>query len=366
MRPHQPAAAGSGPARVRPQHDEDAMRPRLLLTFSCCMAFLIARPAFAGQGYLVTMAGNGVAGSSGDGGQALHASMTPTDITFDANGNIFFLDGSSVRKVRPDGVITTVATLPETGAGLAVAKDGTLFVAMSSELRRIAPNGAVATYPETVTGLAMGPDGSLYMADPTHHRIRRMVSGVVSTFAGTGIAGDCWNPAGLPALTSSCLQTPRDVVVGADGTVFLTDIGNHKTWLVKNGEMRLLSLYTSVPFARTALGPDGNLYGLLEDGNLMEAAKAAQVDQNYTYFVAATAPMGTTVTSSPTTRCSTPLLISTSIPRATWSLPTPSTIACAGCASQARPRDLPTTTTTATQNSSGGTARQARMSSGGE
>jgi hypothetical protein len=253
------------------------------------LSLLAAAPVFAQQGYLVTMGGNGIAGSSGDGGQALSASLTPADITFDASGNIFFLDGQSVRKVRPDGVITTVATLPATGTGLAVAKDGSLFVAMSSELRRIATNGAVTTYAETVTGMTLGPDGSLYMADPTHHRVRRMASsGVITTFAGNGTAGDCLQTEAGIAAVSPCLTTPRDIAVRADGTVFITDVGNVRTYLVSNGQMHLLAISASVPFApaRIALSPDGStIYGLLANGNAIEAAQARQLWENYAGWV---------------------------------------------------------------------------------
>jgi hypothetical protein len=65
-----------------------------------------------GAQVIVTVAGTGVGGYSGDGGPATNAKMEePTAIAFDKDGNLYFSDGaiSRIRKVTPAGIITTVA-----------------------------------------------------------------------------------------------------------------------------------------------------------------------------------------------------------------------------------------------------------------
>ena len=57
-----------------------------------------------------TVAGNGTAGHSGNGGQATAAELSnPTGVAFDAAGDLFISDGANVRKVAPDGVISNYA-----------------------------------------------------------------------------------------------------------------------------------------------------------------------------------------------------------------------------------------------------------------
>ena len=64
------------------------------------------------EGIITTIAGNGTAGYSGDGGSALNASINfPAGLAVDANNNVYIADRNNhrIRKVSPDGIITTVA-----------------------------------------------------------------------------------------------------------------------------------------------------------------------------------------------------------------------------------------------------------------
>src|SRR5438309_319740 len=67
----------------------------------------------AAPGTIITVAGNGTAGFSGDGGPATQAAVgTALHLAFDAAGNLFIPESGDVRRVRrisPDGIITTVA-----------------------------------------------------------------------------------------------------------------------------------------------------------------------------------------------------------------------------------------------------------------
>ena len=69
----------------------------------------------ASAGVITTIAGNGTASYSGDSGQAVSAGVSPNDIAFDAQGNIYIADGGNARVRKVDastGIITTIAGLP--------------------------------------------------------------------------------------------------------------------------------------------------------------------------------------------------------------------------------------------------------------
>ncbi|MCL4762026.1 MAG: hypothetical protein KJ018_09670, partial [Burkholderiales bacterium] len=199
-------------------------------------------------GVIRTIAGNGVEGFSGDGGLAVNASIDIngwdfTGVAAGADGSVYFLDRSNarVRRVDPAGIITTIAGggpqgplgcqmfegLPATQGclfnaqgGVAVAADGTVFVAAFSSVIGVRPDGTafVAAGDQFVGGssgdgglarlarldqpiaLAVGPDGSLYIGDSDNRRIRRVSpGGVITTFAGGGSNGNGDGVDGLPA-----------------------------------------------------------------------------------------------------------------------------------------------------------------------
>lgn len=161
------------------------------------------------EGMISTAAGNGTAGFSGDGGPATSAQLyQPSDVAVDFEGNLFISDlvNHRIRKVTPDGVISTVAGMGSAGLG------GDGGQATSAQL----------TYP---VGVAVDGTGNLFIADTGNHRIRRVTpNGVISTVAGMGIAGSSND--GSQA-TAARLNRPTGVIVNAAGDLFITDSGNH-------------------------------------------------------------------------------------------------------------------------------------------
>src|SRR4029077_5454964 len=82
------------------------------------------------SGIITTVAGDGSAGFSGDGGPATSAQMrAPAAVAADGAGNLFIADYNNgrVRKVSPDGIITTELTI--TTLGLTLDRAGNLFIA---------------------------------------------------------------------------------------------------------------------------------------------------------------------------------------------------------------------------------------------
>ncbi|HOU91499.1 MAG TPA: hypothetical protein PLU22_10675, partial [Polyangiaceae bacterium] len=125
------------------------------------------------------------------------------------DGTVFFPDGDYiyrylVRKVTPDGLVYTVA-----GSGT----------------RGYSGDGGPATAAQLsqVRDVAVGPDGSLYIADGGNHTVRRVdPNGIISTFAGTGVAGSTTE--GSPAAESP-LSSPTSVAVGPDGSIYIGQSG---------------------------------------------------------------------------------------------------------------------------------------------
>ena len=177
------------------------------------------------QGAISTVVGTGESGFGGDGGPALEAKLqgpvgqaaSPSGkIAMDAEGNLYIADSGNqrVRKVTPDGVITTVA-----GSGAEEGEIGEGVPAVEARLAR-------------PTDVALGPDGSLYIADTDHSCIRKVdPAGLLHTVAGVcGEAGDSGD--GGPAKEAR-LSRPFGIEVGADGTLYVADTYNHRIRVVR-------------------------------------------------------------------------------------------------------------------------------------
>src|SRR5262249_21576152 len=88
------------------------------------------------DGVINTVAGNGVLGSGGDGGPATGAQLTsPAGIAGDRNGNLYIGERSRVRKVTPDGLISTIAN--EGASGIAADERGDLYLAADPRILKI-------------------------------------------------------------------------------------------------------------------------------------------------------------------------------------------------------------------------------------
>jgi uncharacterized protein (TIGR03437 family) len=164
----------------------------------------IRRVASADQ-RIRTWAGNGQPDLNGDGGQAAQASTgRPKAVIFNTAGDLFFsyATGSGVRRIRPDGVILPFAGRPQLGfAGDNGAATEALF------------NG--------VDGIWFDTPGNLYLPDQFNHRLRRVApSGVVATFAGTGIEGASGD-GGLAM--NARLSLPSHSVADRAGNIYLID-----------------------------------------------------------------------------------------------------------------------------------------------
>jgi hypothetical protein len=179
--------------------------------------FVVAR-VDAVTGAITVYAGNGTSATSGDGGPATSASITgPAALAIDQrNGNLYIADGRQsanlVRLVNGNtGIITTIAgTGSICSSPTASCGDG--GPASSAQFYR--PNG-----------IALDAAGNVYVSDTLDNRIRRIdaVTGIITTVAGTGVAG--YSGDGGPA-TAATLNVPFQVIVDNAGDILFADSGN--------------------------------------------------------------------------------------------------------------------------------------------
>ncbi|HEY3238593.1 MAG TPA: hypothetical protein VGL92_03430, partial [Acidimicrobiia bacterium] len=169
------------------------------------------------SGIITTIAGTGVAGYSGDGGQATFAQLDdPRGLALDGAGNLYVSNAEgtpvpSVRKISPSGVITTVAGGNPAGYS---GDGGPATAARLNEPRSIAVRGS-----------------SLYIADSINNRIRRvnLSTGIITTVAGTGRSG--FGGDGGPA-TAARLAEPRGLALTLSGDIVILDTNNNRVRLM--------------------------------------------------------------------------------------------------------------------------------------
>lgn len=160
-------------------------------------------------GVVTTLAGSAGLSGSQDGTGAAARFRKPGALVLDKAGNIYVLDDDTVlRKITPDGAVTTVATVPRwisssgypdmaepnssapVVGGLAVGDDGSVYV-LSGNIRRVSPAGVVTNFagdPFTWrAGATMSQDaaGNMYVVAPNQPVVFRVTpAGEIGAFAG--------------------------------------------------------------------------------------------------------------------------------------------------------------------------------------
>jgi sugar lactone lactonase YvrE len=235
-----PGSSGDGPAAAA------QIMPSALTADTAGNLFFISGTRvrkLSTAGIVTTVAGDGSSGRSGDGGPAASAQLGfPDSLAVDSHGNLYIGDEANlnIRKVSQDGIITTVAGAPLTGAaGLAFDSAGNLYVSDSNPLsdgidcsciRKISPTGSITTLAAPGVfeprALAVGAGDNLFVAASNGYILKLSPDGVTSVAAGTGSAtffGD-----GGPAI-SALLDSPTGVAVdGRTGIVYISDTFNHR------------------------------------------------------------------------------------------------------------------------------------------
>lgn len=233
---------------------------------------LIATQVQAGN--IITVAGNGTAGYSGDGGPATSAAFKlPVEVVVDSSNDVYIADANNycVRKLNNvSGVITTYAGICgssgfsgdggaatsaklKTAVSVAVDNSGNLYVADYNDqrVRKVDASGNISTLAgigssgfsgdggsataaklSNPRGVTVDSVGNVYIADNGSHHVRKVdTSGIITTVAGTGTAGYSGDGG---AATSAKLNGPFRVAVDSSDNLYITDNGNHCVRKVDN------------------------------------------------------------------------------------------------------------------------------------
>jgi sugar lactone lactonase YvrE len=220
----------------------------------------------APDGTITTVAGNGSAAYNGDDRPAVEASLKwPHDVTVDERGILYIADSAHhrIRKVGMGGRISTVAgtgVAGSTGDGgqatsaqirnpksVALYGDFLFFTSLEHKVRRVnlttgvirtvagrgtagySGDGGQATAAQLNSPQRMDIDsqGNLYIADSDNNVVRRVdaSTGVIRTIAGRGERGSSGD--GGPA-TDARLNRPRGLALQGDNVLYVADSNNHR------------------------------------------------------------------------------------------------------------------------------------------
>lgn len=199
---------------------------------------LIMSSASAGSWTISSVAGTGVAGFSGDGGPALTAEINdPYGVVRGPDGALWFCEhnGHRIRRIAPDGTISTVAGTGERGFAGDGGPAATAALNLPHEIRFDAA-------------------GHLYIADTANHRVRRVdaQTGIITTVAGSGTRGYAGD--GGPAVQAA-LNGPHSIQFGPDGRLYICDVGNH---VIRILDLDTEMIETFAGTGRPGTTPDGS------------------------------------------------------------------------------------------------------------
>ena len=222
---------------------------------------------------IMTVAGNGTAGYTGDTGAATAATLKgPRDVFIDPSGNLYIADTDNnvIRRVTPgpDGVVNggageTITTIAGNGAatncisgspatsgclnapnGIFVDGAGVLIADTSNQQVKLVSGGTFTTIAGTgaasdtgdgsaaTAGTIHEPSsvvkdaaGNLFISSHSGDRIRKISAGIISTVVGGATSGFCGD--GGPA-APACLTLPRAITLDTAGNLYIADLGNRR------------------------------------------------------------------------------------------------------------------------------------------
>jgi len=204
-------------------------------------------------GVVSTFAGMAGVQGNADGAGAAASFFPPVSVVTDSAGNLYVLDNSTIRKITPDAVVTTIVGASAgigSEQGIAIDSADNLYVAdtYNDSIRKITPAGVVSTLAGTPAtpgytdgngasarfyspfGIATDGAGNVYVADLNNQSIRAITpQGVVNTLAGApyplGVNNPiCLSVGGIGTAARFC--NPQGVATDSTGNVYVADTFN--------------------------------------------------------------------------------------------------------------------------------------------
>lgn len=257
-------------------------------------------------GKIISAAGTTEAGYSGNNGLGSLAKVNqPQGLSGDSNGNLYFADAINhvVRKVDPDGIITTIAGVAgvsgfnfSTGPAhliqlsyptdVAVDAAGNLYITegISSLIRYLDVSTGIISLigGSIINGFGYGGDGGnatdakfqfpnaiavnslgeIFIADRFNHRIRKIaVDGIITTIAGNGTQG--YSGDGQNALNAE-INNPFDLVIDAADNIYFVDLNNN---VIRKIEHTTNIITTAIGTGVVGFSGDGGLASSAEISN---------------------------------------------------------------------------------------------------
>ena len=198
-------------------------------------------------GVVTTLAGTPNAAGYQNGTGAAARFYYPSGIVVDTSGTVYVSENvnRTIRKITPTGVVTTLAGSPNAdlskdgGGGearfsnphaLAMDPSGVMYVAQRGDglIRKVTPQGMVTTLARLtglglLTGIAVDAEYNVYVSDDGHVIRKITREGVISTLA--GLRGEWGSTDGVGA--AARFYHPSGIVVDGAGTLYVSDSGNH-------------------------------------------------------------------------------------------------------------------------------------------
>jgi len=190
------------------------------------------------HGQSITFAGQDQGSTDGSGSAA--SFNNPTDVVIDSSNNLYVTDplNSSIRKITPDGLVSTFKTISgHLPSNITIDLNGNFIIVDGNVIRRVTLAGAIST----IAGGGMGSQdgnntlasftvpsataidsaGNIYVADTGNNVIRKITpQNMVSTYAGTTVGDTISYNLDGPA-SAARFANPVDVAVGPTGIVYV-------------------------------------------------------------------------------------------------------------------------------------------------
>ncbi len=209
-------------------------------------------------------------GRNGKDGKGNDADFNNTQgIAIDAADNLYVADGSSIRKITPDAMVTTIAGTKIHGVkdgdrqtatfysaeNIAIDNNGTIYVTDYAEagagtglycIRRITADGAVTTIKDGANklviryprGLVCDQEGNLYICCNASHCVRKITpAGVITTVAGQCDKTVLNSVYKEGPVATAVLTTPSGIALAKNGDIYITDSRLHRIIKIANGKV---------------------------------------------------------------------------------------------------------------------------------
>lgn len=205
------------------------------------------------DGTVTTVAGSGASGTA-DGMGTAASFIFLYGIAIDKFNNLYVTDATRIRKITPDGNVSTFAGSTNAGGsdgtgtaarfqstlGITIDMSGNLYVTDLTRVRKISPLGVVSTLAGNfnnisidgfgtsasfsfVSGITIDGFDNLYVTEQ-NHKIRKITAaGIVTTIAGNGTAGSD-NGIG----TSASFTSPNGIAIDPNGILYVIETNNNR------------------------------------------------------------------------------------------------------------------------------------------